>query len=178
MAVTKNYNAFPSFTKDGRNYILARSGRHPIDETSIFTSLALLKQYIADTTGVAFPGQIVAVADDTTAGTNTASRSEQGLYYINNTTAGGNVYTASKIALLSDIDGSVSSDVKELIENQVNPSVTLLNLLFGSDNTIWEEYTEDGGYNPETIATSLNDIIYKQNQTDAAIYTVSNGDTI
>lgn len=179
MAVTKEYNAFPSFTKDGRNYLLNRSGRHPIDETGVFTSLENLNKYLSS--DIVYPGQLVSVADDRTSGTNTDNRLEQGLYFINNTASKTDNYEAKKIAFLSDIDsgGGGSAEVDGLVNYQINPIVKLLNSLFSTNNTIWEEITEESsGYDPGTVTISLNDVIQKQKQVNSFIYNITNGDTI
>lgn len=170
MGVTKNYNAFPSFTKDGRNYILNRSGRFSIDETGVFTSLNNLKEYLKG--DIVYPGQIVSVADDRTSNTSTQDRTEQGLYYINNTDSNNDTYEARKIALLSDIGDSVT----------VNGIVKLLNALYGDGDdagTIWDEVTvSDDGYLPETAVITLSDVITRQESADSYLYVVEDGDAI
>lgn len=139
-----NYNGFTTLTESQRAGILWRTERFPLDITSVFTSKANLDEYLKDAGGNCYPGQIVAVADDLTAsGSKTTTRTEQGLYLINNTTSGGTTFTASKIALLSDISGGGSSaDLTDLITKQVNPTVTLLNEMYGEDtsgdNVPWE----------------------------------------
>lgn len=167
MGVTKNYNAFPSFTKDGRNYILNRSGRFSLDETEVFTSLANLNEYLKG--DIVYPGQIVSVADDRTSNTSTKDRTEQGLYYINNTESGGDTYEAHKIALLSDVGGSTNVDT----------IVKLLNALYGdtNDGTIWDEVTvSDNGYQPSTAVITLSDVITRQESSDSYLYVVEDGD--
>lgn len=169
MGVTKNYNAFPSFTKDGRNYILNRSGRFPLDETEVFTSLANLKEYLKG--DIVYPGQIVSVADDRTDNKSTQDRTEQGLYYINNTASNNDTYEAQKIALLSDVGGDANVDT----------IVKLLNALYGdTDNgTIWDEATvSGGGYSPDTAVITLSDVITRQESSDEYLYVVENGDAI
>lgn len=159
---THNYNGFTTLTESQRAGILWRTERFPLDITSVFTSKSNLDEYLKDTGSNCYPGQIVAVADDLTAsGSSTSTRSEQGLYLINNTSAGGTTFTASKIALLSDISGGgggSSADVTDLINNQVNPVVTLLNEMYAtstdSDNVPWEVVEPTASatiYNSDTI---------------------------
>ena len=167
MGVTKNYNAFPSFTKDGRNYILNRSGRFPLDETEVFTSLSNLKEYLKG--DIVYPGQIVSVADDRTSNTSTKDRTEQGLYYINNTAAGSDTYEAQKIALLSDVSGVTNVDAV----------VKLLNALYGDsvDGTIWDEVTvSDTGYESDTAVITLSDVITRQESSNEYLHVVENSD--
>lgn len=170
MGVTKNYNAFPSFTKDGRNYILNRSGRFSIDETGVFTSLDNLNEYLKG--DIVYPGQVVSVADDRTSNTSTQDRTEQGLYYINNTNSNNDTYEAHKIALLSDISSAAN----------VDPIVKLLNALYGDgddDGTIWDEVTvSSDGYPPETAVITLSDVITRQESSDSYLYVVEDGDAI
>lgn len=170
MSITKNYNAFPSLTKDGRNYMLNRSGRFPLDETRVFTSLSNLNEYLKG--NIVYPGQIVAIADDRTANV-AATRTDQGLYYINNTASNNDNYTASKLALLSDIDGKGGG----VYEGSI---VKLLNALYGdSDGTIWEEFAEtSGGYNSDTAMITLSDVVSRQESSDEYLYVIQNGDTI
>ena len=165
MGVTKNYNAFPSFTKDGRNYILNRSGRFSIDETGVFTSIANLNEYLMG--DIVYPGQIVSVADDRTSNTSTQNRTEQGLYYINNTKSNNDTYEAHKIALLSDVSGGANVDT----------IVKLLNALYGDDDgTIWDEVTISGGYPSDTAVIALSDVITRQESLDSYLYVVEDGD--
>lgn len=168
MGVTKNYNAFPSFTKDGRNYILNRSGRFPLDETEVFTSLSNLKEYLKG--DIVYPGQIVSVADDRTSNTSTQDRTDQGLYYINNTASGNDTYEAQKIALLSDVGGSANVDAV----------IKLLNALYGDDSvdeTIWDEVTVSGtGYESDTAVITLSDVITRQESSNEYLYVVENSD--
>lgn len=170
MGVTKNYNAFPSFTKDGRNYILNRSGRFSIDETGVFTSLDNLNEYLKG--DIVYPGQVVSVADDRTSNTSTQDRTEQGLYYINNTNSNNDTYEAHKIALLSDISSAANVDT----------IVKLLNALYGDgddDGTIWDEVTvSSDGYPPETAVITLSDVITRQESSDSYLYVVEDGDAI
>lgn len=165
MGVTKNYNAFPSFTKDGRNYILNRSGRFSIDETGVFTSLDNLNEYLKG--DIVYPGQVVSVADDRTSNTSTKDRTEQGLYYINNTESNNDTYEAHKIALLSDISSGANVDT----------IVKLLNALYGDDDgTIWDEVTvSDDGYPSETAVITLSDVITRQESADSYLYVVEDG---
>lgn len=176
MAGTKEYNAFINVTKDGRPYVLNRGGRFPVDETEVFTSLEKLNEYLKDSTNV-YPGQIVAVADDRTDGTSTADRSEQGIYYINNKSSKTDEYVAEKIALLSDIEGGVSTVVKNLNDYQITPLVNLANSLYGDDTTnegkIWETVAilpaSDASTN--TAILTANDIVNKQ-KNDSELYSI------
>lgn len=173
MGQTKKYNAFPSLTKDGRNYMLNRSGRFPLDETRVFTSLSYLNEYLKG--DIVYPGQIVAIADDRTANVSAVPRTDQGLYYINNTASNNDKYEARKIALLSDISGGGSSDAN------VNSIIKLLNAIYGdtNDSTIWDEVTITAdGYSPNTAAITLSDVVSRQESSNSYLYVVTEGNIV